>query len=123
ARGARGRFSMALARVFPCALRRGGMALPGGDLVPSGVFGADPELVSDPYEPDRARALLEEAGYADGLIIEAAHSEDVPTYQLRALRAIEIMLAGVGISVRWNVLARGELHDHSNAARFGLKYQ
>lgn len=122
-RRVRSALSMAIDRRFICNVLLGGMALPAGDIVPSGVFGSDPELIPDPYEPDRARALLEEAGYADGLIIEAAHSEDVPTYQLRALRAIEIMLAGIGISVRWNVLARGELHDHSNANRFGFKYQ
>jgi peptide/nickel transport system substrate-binding protein len=122
-RRVRSALSMAIDRRFICDVLLGGMALPAGDIVPAGVFGSDPELIPDPYEPGRARALLEEAGFADGLIIEAAHSEDVPTYQLRALRALELMLAGVGISVRWNVLGRGELHDHSNADRFGLKYQ
>jgi len=119
----RSALSMAIDRHFICDVLLGGMAVPAGDIVPPAVFGSDPELVPDPYDFDRARALLEEAGYAHGLIIEAAHSEDVPTYQLRALRAIEIMLAGIGISIRWNVLARGEVHNHSNAYRFGLKYQ
>jgi len=122
-RRVRSALSMAIDRRFISDVLLGGMALPAGDIVPAAVFGSDPELGPDPYQPDRARALLEEAGFADGLIIEAAHSEDVPTYQLRALRAIELMLAGIGVSVRWNVLARGELHDHSNADRFGLKYQ
>lgn len=115
--------SVAIDRQFICRELLGGLARPAGDIVPASVFGADPSLAADPYDPDRAQALLSEAGFGAGLIIEAAYSDDVPSYQWRALRAVEIMLAGIGITLRWNMLTRETLHDHGNADRYGLKYQ
>lgn len=115
--------SFGIDRHFICDALLGGFAEPAGDIVPAAVFGADPHLSADVYDPERAIALLAEAGHGDGLIIEAAYSDDVPPYQLRGLRAIEIMLAGIGITIRWTMLARDVLHDHGNAARYGLKYQ
>ncbi|HWA51336.1 MAG TPA: ABC transporter substrate-binding protein [Dongiaceae bacterium] len=122
-RRVRAALSFGIDRDFICQELLGGFAQAAGDVVPASVFGADPALSADLYDPDRAHALLSEAGFADGLIIEAAYSDDVPPYQWRALRAVEIMLAGIGVTLRWNMLARDVLHDHANAERYGLKYQ
>lgn len=119
----RAALSFGIDRGFICRELLGGFAQEAGDIVPAAVFGADPALTADAYDPDRARALLAEAGFADGLAIEAAYSDDVPPYQWRALRAIEIMLAGLGITLHWTMLARDVLHDHGNADCYGLKYQ
>ena len=122
-RRVRAALSYGIDRQFICRELLGGFARPAGDIVPEAVFGADPTLSADLYDPERAHALLSEAGFADGLIIEAAYSDDVPPYQWRALRAVEIMLAGIGVTIRWHMLARDVLHDHRNADRYGLKYQ
>jgi peptide/nickel transport system substrate-binding protein len=122
-RRVRAALSFGVDRDFICRELLGGLAQPAGDIVPAAAFGADPSLGADPYDPDRARALLADAGFADGLTIEAAYSDDVPPYQWRGLRAVEIMLAGIGITLRWTMLARDVLHDHDNAERYGLKYQ
>jgi peptide/nickel transport system substrate-binding protein len=122
-RRVRAALSFGIDRDFICRELLGGLARPAGDIVPDSVFGADPGLSADIYDAERAQALLAEAGFADGLVIEAAYSDDVPPYQWRALRAVEIMLAGIGVQLRWNRLAREALHDHNNADRYGLKYQ
>ena len=122
-RRVRAALSFGIDREFICRELLGGFAQAAGDIVPAAVFGADPSLGPDLYDPDRAQALLAEAGFADGLVIEAAYSDDVPPYQWRALRAIEIMLGGIGVALQWTMLARDALHDHGNADRYGLKYQ
>jgi peptide/nickel transport system substrate-binding protein len=122
-RRVRAALSLGVDREFICRELLGGFAQAAGDIVPASVFGADPSLAADLYDPGRAQSLLSEAGFADGLIIEAAYSDDVPPYQWRALRAVEIMLAGIGVTLRWTMLARDVLHDHGNAERYGLKYQ
>jgi ABC-type transport system substrate-binding protein len=46
-------------------------------LLPAQAFGHDPALQPYPYEPARARALLREAGYPDGLTISLIAPEDL----------------------------------------------
>jgi len=48
--------------------------------VPSLAFGYDPDLAPYPYDPDKARALLAEAGYPDGfdLVFEVVPGTAIP---------------------------------------------
>lgn len=43
-----------------------GSGAPANQFAPAGIFGHNPDIPAIPYEPDRARELLEEAGYGDG---------------------------------------------------------
>ncbi|WP_366658017.1 ABC transporter substrate-binding protein [Fodinicurvata sp. EGI_FJ10296] len=43
-----------------------GVAIPAGQLLPDGFFGVSDNIEVPEYDPDRARELLEEAGYGDG---------------------------------------------------------
>ena len=43
-----------------------GTATPTGQWMPEGSFGYDPSIRPPAFEPDKARALLAEAGYPDG---------------------------------------------------------
>ncbi len=43
-----------------------GSGAPANQFAPAGIFGHNPDIPSIPYDPDRAQALLEEAGYGDG---------------------------------------------------------
>lgn len=80
------------------ALMGGGSTL--ASPVPPHFFGADRNLVPDPYDPDLARHLLATAGYGDGLILAATAMDDVESDDRQLLRALTAQLATVGIRLR-----------------------
>ena len=67
-----------------------------------GVFGYNPAIVSYPYEPAKARALLADAGYAKGLKLKAsvlsAGAPDMATIYQKVAQD----LAAVGITLELN---------------------
>ncbi len=74
-----------------------GLAIPAGNIVSPGVFGHDPQLVPAPYDPDRARRLLAEAGYPSGFAIALAGPNNRYMNDEQVLQAVAQMLARVGL--------------------------
>jgi peptide/nickel transport system substrate-binding protein len=68
--------------------------------VPSHFFGADRNLLPDPYDPELARHLLASAGYADGLTLAVAAMEDVESDGRQLLRALSVQFATIGINLK-----------------------
>jgi peptide/nickel transport system substrate-binding protein len=63
-------------------------------------FGFDPDLTPYPFDPDKARQLLREAGYAPGLLVRMIASEDL-TIQATV---VSKMLEQAGFTVEMQML-------------------
>jgi peptide/nickel transport system substrate-binding protein len=77
-----------------------GQAVASGQLLPSGVVGHDPELRPDPYDVERARRLLAEAGFPNGFRIVLGGPNDRYVNDERVLQAIAQGWTRAGLNVR-----------------------
>ncbi len=85
-------------------------AIPTGQLVPDGFFGASPRLRPEPFDPEGARRLLAEAGFPGGFALTLHGPNDRFLNDGPLLVAVAAMLARVGIDARaetmpWSVFA------------------
>ena len=74
-----------------------GFSVPTGQLLPEGAVGYTPDLVVDKYDPARARALLEEAGYKDGFQVTLTGPNDRYVNDAKLVEAIAQMWTRVGV--------------------------
>jgi peptide/nickel transport system substrate-binding protein len=79
----------------------GGLATPAMMLIPAGITGYYPEIATrPPYDPERARALLAEAGYGSGFTVTL----DCPTgwsllQEEKVCRALSRSFKDIGVDV------------------------
>jgi peptide/nickel transport system substrate-binding protein/oligopeptide transport system substrate-binding protein len=76
----------------------GGRGRRAAGVVPTTLEGADENRAPYQYDTTRARQLLAQAGYPNGLDLELWHSQD-PTFS-RVAQTIQGFLAGAGVRVR-----------------------
>jgi oligopeptide transport system substrate-binding protein len=80
-----------------------GRAIPAHGMLPPRVPGYDPDRPPYPYDPEKARKLLAEAGYAQGFeVTYTTHKEEMAE---RLAESIQADLARVGIRVRIRLLS------------------
>ena len=80
----------------------GGYAVPADGLLPNGPF-KSPNLNKYPYDPDKARALLAEAGWDSSRTLEMVYYyDDQITADLMAV--LQAQLADVGINVNYHLI-------------------
>ena len=93
-----------------------GHAFPTGQLPIPGALGYTDEVHPYPYDPERAKALLEEAGYPDGFSVVW----DVPVQRYLndgpCSQAIAGYLAKVGINAELNLIPSNQYLSYINAA-------
>ncbi len=80
----------------------GGYVTPASQPTPENAIGYDPSLEPYPYDPDKARALLAEAGYADGFftVFETVAGSSSATDAVMQQVAADLALVGVDVELR-----------------------
>jgi peptide/nickel transport system substrate-binding protein len=95
-----------------------GQAKPAGQYVPGDVAGASPNLKPLPFDPERARALLKEAGWADGFSVALAGSNDRYPNDAQVAQAIGQMFARIGVRTDVNTMPASQLFSRGSKLEF-----
>ncbi|RPJ48418.1 MAG: ABC transporter substrate-binding protein [Betaproteobacteria bacterium] len=77
-----------------------GLAVPAANIVSPGVFGHNPALKAEPYDPEGAKRLLAEAGYANGFRVTLAGPNNRYINDEQVLQTVAQLLTRVGIVTR-----------------------
>ena len=77
-----------------------GQAVASGQLLPAGVVGHDPDLRPDPFDVERARRLLAEAGFPNGFQVTLGGPNDRYINDERVIQAIAQGWTRAGLRVR-----------------------
>ena len=83
-----------------------GFAEPASQFYPSAVFGYDPDIKRPDYNPDKAKALLKEAGYPNGFEVTIDSPNDRYVNDDKISQAIASQLARIGIKTSVNAIPK-----------------
>jgi peptide/nickel transport system substrate-binding protein len=97
-----------------------GFAAPSGQFLSRGVFGYDPSIQADPYDPDGAKRLLTEAGYPNGFRIKLSGPNDRYVNDDRIVQAIAQMWSRIGVRTEVNVMPSNVFFARSARNEFSI---
>ena len=97
----------------------GGYAQPAGELLPPPMFGTTERPV-DPYDPERAKELLAEAGYPDGFEMILGTPNDRYINDEQVAQAVAQMLAQIGITVNVDASTASQFFSRRNNLEFPM---
>lgn len=97
-----------------------GQALAAGQFFPESVIGFDPSLKREPHDPEKAKRLLAEAGYANGFDIRLDTPNDRYVNDAQIAQAIASELAKVGIRVTVNAMPKARFFPEEEHGDFSF---
>ena len=100
----------------------GGVAVAAGELLPAGMFGAHEEgqMPPAPYDPDRAKVLLAEAGYPNGFGITIGTPNDRYINDAQVAQAVAQMWARIGVETGIDAVTASTFFSRRNAFEFSV---
>ncbi len=96
--------SLAIPREAITARVLDGLAVPASQIIPPGLSGYDPSLTVEAADPDQARRLLAEAGWAQGFDVRFSTPSDRNMNGRRVAEAIAAALTRIGVRVAVNAV-------------------
>ncbi len=98
-----------------------GAAIPAGQMSPDFIFGSNPDLKPDTYDPELAKKLLAEAGYPDGFRLTAHGPNDRYVNDEKLVQTVAAMLTRVGIKTEVQTFPRSVYFSRSSrGGEYGL---
>jgi peptide/nickel transport system substrate-binding protein len=97
-----------------------GAARATGQLMPEGMFGYMPALKPEPYDPEGARKLLTDAGYADGFGLTLHGPNDRYVNDDQVAQAIAQMFSRVGVTTRVETMPSSVYFTRANKLEFSM---
>ena len=94
----------------------GGFAKESGQFYPEAVNGHIPDLGRPKYDPEKATALLKEAGYENGFTVVLDSPNDRYVNDEKIAQAIASSLAKIGITVKVNAIPKASFFPKANDA-------
>ncbi len=98
----------------------GGIAVPAGELLPPSFFGANADAQPTVYDPDAAKALLAEAGYADGFSLVVGTPNDRYINDARVAQAVAQFFTRIGIRTTIDATTASVFFSRRNKYEFSV---
>lgn len=112
--------SMAIDRNAIVAKIMSGVAVPAAQLLPESMFGSNPLIPVQKYDPDRARALLADAGYPDGFELVLGSPNDRYINDAQVAQAVASFLTRIGIRTTVDAMTKSTFFSRRNKYEFSL---
>lgn len=97
-----------------------GIAEEASGIVMANVFGANPDLPRIPHDPERAKALLAEAGYPDGFTLTISAPSDRYRNDTEVAQAVTQMLAAIGLDVSLETYPQSVYFDRASNYEYSM---
>ena len=98
-----------------------GMAEPASQLIPAGLSGfSEANDARPPHDPGVARALLAEAGFADGFVFDLKCTNDRYINDEGVCQAVTAMLAQIGLEARLDAMPVRTYWDQLRAGNYDM---
>lgn len=94
----------------------GGFAVPASQYYPKAVNGHDDTVKRAPHDPEKAKALLKEAGYENGFTVTMDTPNDRYINDEKIAQAVASSLAKIGITVKVNAIPKASFFPKANNA-------
>ncbi len=112
--------SLAINREAIAARVMEGLAVPAGQLMPPTVYATVPEIKPDPFDLEKAKELLQEAGWGDGFSLTIHGPNDRYVNDAKIAQAIAQMLTKAGIKTAVETMPKNVYFGKASALEFSL---